>query len=161
MENLNEIISKTIKEEIQTILEYSFQRKDFINRVESIFTPILSHWVLIRYYRIIDVDNINMTHWKQEIQSWIMQLMRMRLKNNNEKNRDSAIQNVYDNFEFQTNYNSVYLTIYTKCEKEGIDMDDNEVLTQAIKDCQQELNTIKHIIVQQDVKFLKDYLKKL
>ena len=157
---LQKLVEKIVREEIQMILEYSLNRKDFIFRIESLLSPLLSHWVLIRYNRLISCEEY-IQHWKQELRGWFISLMRLRLKdNNNVKNREKAIQNAYDNLDLITDINALYLTILTKCEKENINTKD-KVFEQVMNDCVNELNTIKQIIANANVKECDEYIDTL
>ena len=155
------LIEQVVREQLEMLMEYSHTRKDFVNRVENLINPIIIHWVLIRFARLNQNDNY-IDHWKHEIQSWAINIMRLRLKNNNNvTNRVSAIQTAFDNLDLLTDIHSIYLTIYTKCEKEGIEVNNNPLLEQAMKECQTDLPIIKNILATQDLNQLQNYIKEL
>ena len=81
---INEKVDKMVREQISQILmlEYSIDRKSFINRVYSLSPMIISHWCLIKHNRLIDDENY-ISHWKNEVGGWMLTLMNSKLKKNN------------------------------------------------------------------------------
>lgn len=157
---LQRLVERFVREEIQLLIEYSFNRKEFVNKIESLLTPLLSHWVLIRYNRLTSNEEY-IQHWKRELKGWFVTLMRLRLKDNNSvKNREKAIQSAYENLDLTSDLKALYLTVLSKCEKENIDTTDKP-FEQAIIDCANELNTIKQIIANADAKYCDEYVKSL
>ena len=157
---LKRLVEKIVREELQMLFEYSHTRKDLIFRVESLLSPLLSHWVLIRYNRLTSNEEY-IQHWKGELKSWFISLMRLRLKDNNGfKYREKAIQSAYDNLDLTSDIKVLYLTILPKCEKEKINTKD-KLFKQAMIDCVNDLETIKLIIANSSVEECENYIDNL
>ncbi|MBR6517594.1 MAG: hypothetical protein IKT40_12255 [Bacilli bacterium] len=154
------LIEKAVREEIQTLIEYSLNKKDFIFKVESLLTPLLSYWVLIRYNRLISNEE-HIQRWKKGLTSWFFTLMRLRLRNNNNaKRRSKAIQKAYDNLDLMTDINSIHFIVLPKFYKENINTN-NETFYKAIIDCMNDLNIIKEMIVNKNIDELTNYIENL
>ena len=153
---LKQFIERIVREEYQMLIEYSFNRKDFINKVENLLSPLLSHWVLIRYHRLIN-NNDYINHWKQELTAWFESIMRLKLKNGD---KAKTIETAFNNLELKNDLDVLYLTVIPKCRKENINVQDVN-FNQAIVDCQNAINDITNILSSNKPQLLYDYINNL
>ncbi len=67
------------------ITEMAYSRKDYLNRVDDLFSRIAVNWCLINYCKLYNPNNYNYKHWKTEFSADIKKIQKMKAKQNDSK----------------------------------------------------------------------------
>lgn len=160
----NDYLDKLIKEVIDAnikdvLLEMSFNRGVYKNKIENLFPQIIENWCLVHYCNLTQNTQYK-NHWIGELKGHLRTCARFGIKpTDNYKNRLSAINNVIDDNDFE-NPKIINFVISTKFEKENISIKDN-IYQYILGDCSREINTIADVIASQSMEKIDEYTKKL
>ena len=115
MKTLIEYINESI------IIEMACDRSKFSNLVLSHIPQIAENWCLVYYCNIYDKENISKNHWKIELRTQLLTIIKQKTKRIDR--RKVIIDCFINKFEFD-NTKSIYELIYNKLyNKEHISTD--------------------------------------
>ena len=156
---LKQLVERYVREQINTLIEYAYHRKDFISRVEFIIKPIITHYCLIRYAQTTNTHQEYINHWLSEIHGWMKSLMEMDLKDDNKPNkRYKAIIQALNNKDYLTNISKIEYCVIDKAVSENIDTD-TKVFYDIMIQCQNDLELIANFIANKDLIGFNRFIK--
>lgn len=126
---------------------YAYERSDFRDIVRQHLPQIIIHWCLIRYFRLVDIDNQCINHWKGEINNWLSYLSRLDIKKHikDYNFKLKTIKQVWEDEELYNNMSSFIRCFKNKFKEENIDINTNDFKS-VIEMCQTESNIIIDLI---------------
>lgn len=116
-----ESIIKVFKE-YGIINEMAMPIKAYKARLEGLLPQIAVHWCLIYYHKSTNTPTHYIEHWSDELSAFFEQLAQMRLKSGDKLKVSYSVWNELD---YDTNPENVYLIIRRKFIKEGINIKAN------------------------------------
>lgn len=118
MMSLKEYILEVISNSY--VFEMAYDRKELKKRVESLLNQIIENWCLVRYCSLYDKNNININHWRRELQSHLFNIFEMSIKGGNYNSKYNLISEIIFNKREITTSNKISLIIRNKFRIEGI-----------------------------------------
>lgn len=73
-------IKRVLGREPELMLEMAMPLKVFIDRMDGLSMPMVSHWCLCEYCRLFDKENPTFRHWSTEVMNYVDVLWRMTIK---------------------------------------------------------------------------------
>ncbi|MCH5167831.1 MAG: hypothetical protein J1F35_08130 [Erysipelotrichales bacterium] len=118
---------KTLKEFIldslisTKLFEQAYNREQIIRTVINLANQIVENWALILYVRQYDKENLNLNHWKSELEAHCEKIDNMNIKGNSDKKK-AFKQALIRNHELNDS-SQVFKILKRKFKKENIDED--------------------------------------
>lgn len=149
MKTLIEYINESI------IIEMACDKSKFSNLVLSHIPQIVENWCLVYYCNIYDKENINKNHWKIELRTQLLTIIKQKTKHIDR--RKVIIDCFINKFEFDDT-KSIYELVYNKLyNKEHISTDIIYDICKIIKD---NINDIIELLLnkEEDIDNSIDYI---
>ena len=131
---LNEYILQELFPNIP-LYEQAVPRSEFILKLMSLATPILSHWGLIEYahgdFEGTDSYEQYVEHWKDELSTFCDDLCQNKIKRGDRK---KAIQHAIINKAELNDQSEIYNRIKKKFNKENISLEDTKKIAKYLSD---------------------------
>ena len=162
-QKIQHIVKETVEHYIMDniLLEYAHNRAEFKRILQGLSEPLIVHWCLIRWGRLTG-NTQTLPHWKSEVISYWNRINKLSLKEGDKsQKRLTAILEVWDKEEFITNVNAIKFTIYSKFTKEGINVEDDAVVTEVCNGFIQDAPHIVEILANKDSKAMREYINSL
>lgn len=162
-------LTEALKSNIQSLKEYladslaktelfemAIDRKEFKQKVESIFPQIVQNWCLIQHARLTKTNEKLINHWKSELIAHMMSIYKMKLRNSSSEYR--AIKEVViDKVEYNDADIVVHATIEPKFYKENI-IDENHKIARMFAS---EVEYICKLLGKQTNEDIRQYIQSL
>lgn len=146
----------------QLLTEMAYERKMFKAIITNLSAQIIQNWCLIRYARIVNMDDGLINHWKTELMAHLNNAASNKIKGNNSAQaRIRAISEVWINEkEYSTDANVINLTINAKFIEEKLDVN-GDAYKQTIQDCTAASNDIIQAIASESTEHITEYVNSL
>ena len=143
MLNIKEYILEKFQNTL--IFEMAYSRKELKNSFDSILDQIIEKWCLVKYCSLYDEQNLNKTHWANELTAHMYNILKRQLKNGDEDAKLQLLKSVtYEQKEYTTSI-AIKNCIRLKFKKENIQIPD--IVCSA---CIDDLETILSLISKRD-----------
>ena len=140
-------IKEYILEKLQNTLvfEMAYSRKELKNSFDGILDQIIENWCLVKYCSLYDSNNINKSHWTNELTTHMYNILKRQLKNGGEDAKLQLLKLVtYEQKEYTTSI-AIKRCIRLKFKKENIQIHDD-----VCSACIEDLETILNLISKKD-----------
>lgn len=162
-QKIQHIVKETVEHYIMDniLLEYAHNRGEFQRIVQGLSETLIVHWCLIRWGRLTG-NTQTLPHWKSEVITQCKRIVKLSLKDGDKpQKRFKAINEVWNKEDFLTNVDTIKFTIYPKFTKEGINMEDNEVVSEVCNGFIQDAPHIMEFLANKDSKAMREYINSL
>lgn len=162
-----EILHKTLKEEIQKVIEsnknrellneMALPRKNYKKRLDELMPQVLENWCLVHYCTIIGQTQYK-KHWSEELRGHLITVSRLSIKgNDSEDSRIKVLQEIWEENDFN-NAKFLNLTVVNKFLNENLDVKGAEY-GQTLEDCINSTQYIFNAILSRNQDVIIDYIK--
>ena len=161
-QELRTIISESVVKVLKNyglISEMAHDSKEYKRRVDGLLPQIAENWCLIYFFVRIGKPCLNISHWMNELNGHMASIMRMKPKNGR---IDKLLYQVWNENDFDTDPQCVYICISNKFFKEGVDIINDkrnaEVLDEACQSFVKSTREIINIIANKNTLRLREYI---
>ena len=140
-------IKEYILEKLQNTLvfEMAYSRKELKNSFDGILDQIIENWCLVKYCSLYDSNNINKSHWTNELTAHMYNILKRQLKNGGEDAKLQLLKSVtYEQKEYTTSV-AIKRCIRLKFKRENI-----QIHAEVCSACIEDLETILNLISKKD-----------
>ena len=135
MNRLKEYLLEALQQ--TDIFEMAESRKELKKDIDGLIKQIIENWCLVKYCSLYDPNHLTKNHWKNELESHMINIFEKKLKSGDSDTKYKVIHDwVIDSLEINTAF-KIQMIMRRKIKKENLKMPD-----EIYELCIEELDTL-------------------